>query len=141
MTELEQIEAGLAALEAQRGLLGDTVVEMAAAPLRARLATLQTEQASAAAQQLKQVTVMFVDTVGSTAMSRQLDPEDVHAVIDGALQRFTAVVQGQGGRVLQYTGDGLLAAFGAADEQLAQRRGHLVQPLQQHTHEFAAAAP
>ena len=113
MTELEQIEAGLAALEAQRGLLGDTVVEMAAAPLRARLATLQTEQASAAAQQLKQVTVMFVDTVGSTAMSRQLDPEDVHAVIDGALQRFTAVVQGQGGRVLQYTGDGLLAAFGA----------------------------
>ena len=57
MTELEQIEAGLAALEAQRGLLGDTVVEMAAAPLRARLATLQTEQASAAAQQLKQVHV------------------------------------------------------------------------------------
>ena len=123
MTEQQQIEGGLAALEAQRSVLGDAVVEMAAAPLRARLAALHAEKRAQAAQQLKQVTVMFVDTVGSTAMSRRLDPEDVHAVIDGALQRFTEVVQGQGGRVLQYTGDGLLAAFGAdgAREDDAER--------------------
>ena len=116
-SERQQIEAGIAALESQRGLLGDAVVEMAVAPLRARLEGLRAEPVAAAAapQQLKQVTVMFVDTVGSTAMSQRLEPEDIHAILDGALERYTARVQHHGGRVLQYTGDGLLAAFGTLD--------------------------
>jgi len=115
MTEEQQIEAGIAALEAQRGLLGDVVVDTAAAPLRAKLETLRAAAAAvgSAAQQLRQATVMFVDTVGSTAMAQRLDPEDIHAVLDGALERFTQIVQAHHGRVLQYTGDGLLAAFGA----------------------------
>lgn len=116
MSEQQQIEAGLAALEAQRALLGDSVVELAAAPLRARLEALRAQQA-AAQPQLRQVTVLFVDTVGSTAMGRKLDPEDIQAVMDGALARFTGVVQAHRGRVLQYTGDGLLAAFGADESQ------------------------
>ncbi len=125
MSELEQVEAGIAALEAQRAVLGDAVVELAAAPLRARLEALRAQQA-AAAQQLKQVSVMFVDTVGSTAMGQRLEPEDIHAIMDGALERYTAIVQGQRGRVLQYTGDGLLAAFGAdeAREDDAERAIH-----------------
>ena len=59
--------------------------------------------------------MLFVDVVGSTAMGQHLEPEDIHAVMDGALERFTATVQAEGGRVLQYTGDGMLAAFGAED--------------------------
>lgn len=113
MTEQQQIEAAIAALEAQRALLGDAVVEMAAAPLRAKLAALQPAVPGEAAQQLKQVTVMFVDTVGSTAMASRLDPEDIHAILDGTLETFTDIVRRHGGRVLQYTGDGMLAAFGA----------------------------
>jgi predicted ATPase/class 3 adenylate cyclase len=116
MSEQQQIEAALSALEAQRGLLGDAVVAMAAAPLRARLDTLLAQQA-ATVQQLRQVTVLFIDTVGSTAMGRHLAPEDIHAVMDGALARYTAAVQAQRGRVLQYTGDGLLAAFGGEQTQ------------------------
>ncbi len=112
MSEQAQLETGIAALESQRGMLGDAVVEMAAAPLRARLEALR-QQSAVATQQLKQVSVLFVDTVGSTAMAQRLEPEDVHLILDGALHRYTAVVQKQGGRVLQYTGDGLLAAFGA----------------------------
>jgi predicted ATPase/class 3 adenylate cyclase len=114
---LQQIEAGIAALEGQRALLGDSVVDMAIAPLKVRLEGLRAETASVApaAQQLKQVTVVFVDTVGSTAMAQVLEPEDIHAILDGALARFTARVEHHGGRVLQYTGDGLLAAFGAPD--------------------------
>jgi predicted ATPase/class 3 adenylate cyclase len=113
----QQIEAGIAALESQRGLLGDAVVDMALAPLRARLEGLQAETAAVAAaqQQLKQVTVVFVDSVGSTAMSQKLEPEDIHTILDGALKRFTDCIQHHGGRVLQYTGDGLLAAFGTHD--------------------------
>src|SRR4051794_1955339 len=108
---LEQISVAIAALEAQRAVLGDDVVETALAPLRKELAT-QPQREEPSRQQLKQVTVLFVDVVGSTAMGQQLDPEEIHAVMDGALECFTAVVEANYGRVLQYTGDGMLAAFG-----------------------------
>lgn len=108
----EQIEATITALEAQRALLGDAVVDSALAPLRRELVARRSA-VSAAHQQLKQVSVLFVDVVGSTAMGQRLQPEDIHAVMDGALERFTAIVQANRGRVLQYTGDGMLAAFGA----------------------------
>jgi class 3 adenylate cyclase/tetratricopeptide (TPR) repeat protein len=115
MNEEQRLEEGIAALQAQRALLGDSVVDIATAPLRARLEALRAERAAPAApaQTLKQVTVLFVDIVGSTQLGQRLDPEDLHAVFDGALQRFTALVEQQHGRVLQYAGDGLLAAFGA----------------------------
>ena len=110
----EQLAATIAALEAQRALLGDVVVNSALAPLRRELAVLLAQaQPSVAAQQLKQVSVLFVDVVGSTAMGQQLGPEEIHAVMDGALARFTAIVMAHHGRVLQYTGDGMLAGFGA----------------------------
>lgn len=108
----EQVEATIAALEAQRALLGDAVVDSATAPLRLVLAALRPPE-PAAGQQLKQVSVLFVDVVGSTAMGQQLQPEDIHEVMDGALERFSAIVQANRGRVLQFTGDGMLAAFGA----------------------------
>ena len=108
----EQIESAIAALEAQRGVLGSAIADMAIAPLRDKLAAAQAS-ALRREQRLKPVTVLFMDVVGSTDLSRQLDPEDVHAVMDGALERLTAVVESQHGRVLQYAGDSLLAVFGA----------------------------
>ena len=114
----EQIEATIAALEAQRALLGNAVVDSALAPLRRELAARRAGPAVPARnppQQLKQVSVLFVDVVGSTAMGQRLEPEDIHAVMDGALERFTAVVRANRGRVLQYTGDGMLAAFGSEE--------------------------
>ncbi len=116
MNEQQQFEAGIAALEAQRSLLGDGVVDMALAPLRAKLLALQPAEArpdSPPVQQLKQASVLFIDVVGSTAMGDKLEPEDIQAIMDGALERFTACIEKHKGRVLQYTGDGMLAAFGA----------------------------
>ena len=109
----QQLESSIAALLAQRALLGDDVVDTAVAALRSELAALQAEPAAAAEQQLSLVSVLFLDVVGSTAMSRQLDPEDIQLVMDGALAAFTSVVDQHGGRVLQYAGDSVLAAFGA----------------------------
>ncbi len=57
--------------------------------------------------------MLFLDVVGSTALAQHLDPEDIHAVMDGALARCTAVVEAQRASVLQYAGDSLLAVFGA----------------------------
>ena len=60
----------------------------------------------------RQLTVMFCDLVGSTALSARLDPEDMHGII-GAYQRCCAeLIERHGGFVARYMGDGLLAYFG-----------------------------
>ncbi|HEY2558604.1 MAG TPA: tetratricopeptide repeat protein [Caldimonas sp.] len=111
---IAQLSAAIAALEAQRATLGEAVIATVLAPLQSELDALRSHEKQAQ-QQLKQVTVLFVDVVGSTAMGQQLDPEEIHAIMDGALERFTAIVSTHFGRVLQYTGDGMLAAFGAGE--------------------------
>src|SRR4051812_34262414 len=64
------------------------------------------------AAERRQLTVMFCDLVGSTALSAKLDPEDLRGVI-GAYQRCCAVlVERNGGFVAKYMGDGVLAYFG-----------------------------
>ena len=71
-TERKQLEATIAALEAQRPVLGDAVVAMAVAPLQDKLAALRAREG--ATQQLKTATVLFMDVVGSTQLSQRLDP-------------------------------------------------------------------
>ena len=117
--EQQQVEASMAALEAQRALLGDAVVDAAVGALRAKLATLVAPPASPneTAQALRQVSILFLDVVGSTTLSQHLDPEAISAVMDDALQRGTAVVEARGGKVLQYAGDNILAVFGADGSQ------------------------
>jgi len=122
--EQRQLEAAIEELRARRALLGDAAVELIVGTLRDRLAALRADVAGAeAGQALKQVSVLFLDVCGSTALSQRLDPEEVQAVIDGVLASCTAVVEAQGGKVLQYAGDNLLAVFGAegAQEDDAER--------------------
>jgi predicted ATPase/class 3 adenylate cyclase len=61
----------------------------------------------------KQVTVVFVDCVGFTALASRLDPEDLHAIMDGCFQHLLDVVHRYEGTVNQFTGDGIMALFGA----------------------------
>jgi class 3 adenylate cyclase len=71
----------------------------------------------------RQLTVMFCDLVGSTALSARLDPEDLRGII-GEYQRCCAVlVERNGGFVAKYMGDGVLAYFGypQAHEDDAER--------------------
>src|SRR3954464_6303633 len=102
------LDAAIAALEGQRATLGDEVLEMAVAPLRARLAALRRP----AGLQRRRVTVLFADVVGSTAMAGSLDAEDTLDVLSTALRKMAALVESHHGRVLRYTGDGVKAAFG-----------------------------
>ena len=60
----------------------------------------------------RQVTVMFCDLVGSTALSARLDPEDMRELIGGYQRRCTEVITKAGGFVAKYMGDGVLAYFG-----------------------------
>ena len=60
----------------------------------------------------RQVTVMFSDLVGSTALSARMDPEDLREVISAYQRCVAETVQRFGGFVAQYMGDGALVYFG-----------------------------
>jgi class 3 adenylate cyclase len=60
----------------------------------------------------RQVTVMFSDLVGSTAMSARMDPEDLREVISAYQKCVAETVQRFGGFVAKYMGDGVLVYFG-----------------------------
>ena len=60
----------------------------------------------------RQLTVMFADVVGSTALSARLDPEDLRDVIGAYHRRCADVITNSGGFVAKYLGDGVLAYFG-----------------------------
>ena len=71
----------------------------------------------------RQVTVMFSDLVGSTALSARMDPEDLREVISGYQKCVAETVQRFGGFVAKYMGDGVLIYFGypQAHEDDAER--------------------
>ncbi len=74
----------------------------------------------------KQVTVLFADVKGSLALAEKLDPEEWHRVLDAFFQILTQAVHRFEGTINQYTGDGIMALFGApiAHEDHAQRACH-----------------
>jgi class 3 adenylate cyclase/predicted ATPase len=80
-------------------------------------------QSSPDAAERRQLTLMFCDLVGSTAMSARFDPEDMREII-GAYHRCCAgLIERNGGFVAKYMGDGVLAYFGypQAHEHDAER--------------------
>src|ERR1700747_714669 len=60
----------------------------------------------------RQVTVMFSDLVGSTALSARMDPEDLREVISAYQTCVAEIVRRFGGFVAKYMGDGVLVYFG-----------------------------
>lgn len=73
--------------------------------------------------QLKQVTIVFADLTGFTAMSETLDPEQVRNIVNRYFDRMAAAVHNYGGTVDKYMGDALMAVFGvpAAHENDPER--------------------
>jgi class 3 adenylate cyclase/tetratricopeptide (TPR) repeat protein len=71
----------------------------------------------------RQLTVMFCDLVGSTALSARLDPEDLQEILRAYQSQVTDVVLGYGGYIARYMGDGVLVYFGypQAHEDDAER--------------------
>jgi predicted ATPase/class 3 adenylate cyclase len=75
------------------------------------------------AEERRQVTVLFADLSGYTAMAERMDPESVKAVVERALRRLGQEVETYGGTVDKYIGDNVMALFGApvAHEDDAER--------------------
>ncbi len=88
----------------------------------------------------KQVTVLFADVAGFTALSTRLDPEDLHAVMDGCFRHVMEAVHRYEGTVNQFTGDGVMALFGApiAHEDHAARAAAAALAIQKMMAAYAA---
>ena len=71
----------------------------------------------------KLVTVLFADVANYTFMSEKLDPEEVHQIMDGCFKILMDEIHKYEGTINQFTGDGVMALFGApvAHEDHAQR--------------------
>ena len=94
---------------------------MCSVPRLSEPSTLPPAPSSTAAR--RQLTVMFCDLVGSTALAAQLDPEDLREIIAAYRDGVAAIVRKYGGSISGYIGDGMLILFGhpSAHEDDAER--------------------
>ncbi|MFB9265049.1 AAA family ATPase [Bradyrhizobium erythrophlei] len=95
----------------------------ASAPTPLSDAPLATDKAAQDTAERRQVTVMFSDLVGSTALSARMDPEDLREVISAYQKSVAETVRRFGAFVAKYMGDGVLVYFGypQAHEDDAER--------------------
>ncbi|MGH2829055.1 MAG: adenylate/guanylate cyclase domain-containing protein, partial [Actinomycetota bacterium] len=91
----------------------------------------------------KFVSVLFADLTGFTSMCESLDPEDVHEFLLPSMTALRRTVESHGGSVVQVSGDGFLAVFGApaAQEDHAERAVRAALALRDRVRELNAGSP
>ena len=89
----------------------------------------------------KQVTVLFADVQNSLALADSMDLERWHEILDRLFAIFSEAVHRYQGTINQYTGDGIMALFGApvAHEQHAQGACFAALAIKRGLEPFAAA--
>jgi class 3 adenylate cyclase len=95
-----------------RRIMLAAIGDLAGAPPAVPKPVAAAEPKAQDAAERRQVTVMFSDLVGSTALSAHMDPEDLREVISAYQKCVAETVQRFGGFVAKYMGDGVLAYFG-----------------------------
>src|ERR1700758_3180798 len=117
-------ELGVAAI-GHRRLLLKAIADLAAGAERAAAEDVPAASPANAFTEAerRQLTVMFCDLVGSTALSVRFDPEDLRGIIGACHRCVTEIAEGFGGFVARYMGDGVLVYFGypRAHEDGAER--------------------
>src|SRR5277367_4669620 len=87
----------------------------------------------------KTVTALFADIKGSTELEQDLDPEEARAIVDPALKLMIEAVRRYDGYVVQSTGDGIFALFGApvAHEDHPQRALYAALRMQEELRRYS----
>jgi len=104
-------EIGVAAIGHRRKLL-DAIATLGASATAPTLTAPVSDASASAEAERRQLTVMFCDLVGSTALSVRFDPEDLREIIGAYHRCVTDTVGRFGGFVAKYMGDGVLIYFG-----------------------------
>jgi class 3 adenylate cyclase len=118
-TDLEKIGVPLG----HRKRLLKAISSLGGTETAAKAATLAATASSTDAAARRQLTVMFCDLVGSTALTARLDPEDMREVIRAYQDTCSGAISRYDGFVAKFMGDGVLAYFGfpRAHEEDAER--------------------
>jgi class 3 adenylate cyclase len=146
LTAEDLISIGVTSVGHRRKLLSAIAVLRAAAPAPALTATPASVPPPApvpAQAERRQLTVMFCDLVGSTALSAGMDPEDLRDVIASFQNRCRAGIRRYEGFVAKYMGDGILVYFGypRAHEGEAERSARAGLDIVDAMAELNAAVP
>ncbi len=96
--------------------------------------------ASALDGERKTVTALFADIKGSTELEQDLDPEEARAIVDPALKLMIDAVRRYDGYIVQSTGDGIFALFGApvAHEDHPQRALYAALRMQEELRRYGS---
>ena len=132
MSSATNIQQAIQALEQQRSLLGDSVIDAAIATLKQQLGE---QEASA---ERKHVTVMFSDISGFTALSEKKDPEEVRSLMNKCFDSLVPVIIKYKGTIDKFIGDEIMALFGApvANEKHAELACHCALELMDELQKF-----
>src|SRR5262245_1853337 len=116
-------DIGVASLGHRKKLLKAIAALTAAPETPSSIPVAVTEPKTHDTAERRQVTVMFSDLVGSTALSARMDPEDLRELISAYQKCAAEAVRRFGGFVARYMGDGVLVSFGypEAHEDDAER--------------------
>jgi class 3 adenylate cyclase/tetratricopeptide (TPR) repeat protein len=87
----------------------------------------------------KLVTVLFADVANYTSIAEKLDPEEIHHIMDGCFKILMDEIHQYEGTINQFTGDGIMALFGApiAHENHAQRACYAALCIQRKLEDYA----
>jgi len=120
---------------------GGVAEQPPASARRAPAVRVAAEQAEASALEgeRKTVTALFADIKGSTELEQDLDPEEARAIVDPALKLMIDAVRRYDGYIVQSTGDGIFALFGApvAHEDHPQRALYAALRMQEEIRRYA----
>lgn len=114
MDQRQQLEQAIAAQENLRGTLPDAIIDVTIASLKAQLATLSPAPAEPDKQR-KQVTVLFADVSGFTALSETMDAEEISDAMNALWQRVDDLIRAHNGRVDKHIGDAVMAMWGVEE--------------------------
>src|SRR5439155_14579394 len=100
----------------------------------------QIDSSSALDGERKTVTALFADIKGSMELMEDLDPEEARAIVDPALKLMIGAVHRYDGYIVQSTGDGIFALFGApvAHEDHPQRALYAALRLQEELKRYSS---
>src|SRR5580698_10875246 len=128
-----------ASLTAARGATSSAKPPSSVAEQSVRVG-LEQAAADAAGGERKTVTALFADIKGSMDLMERLDPEEARAIVDPALKLMIDAVHRYDGYIVQSTGDGIFALFGApvAHEDHPQRALHAALRMQDAMRRYSA---
>jgi class 3 adenylate cyclase/tetratricopeptide (TPR) repeat protein len=146
LTAEDLIGLGVTLIGHRRKLLSAIAALAAAAPVPVATATPASVPHPVpvpAQAERRQLTVMFCDLVGSTALATAMDPEDLRDVIASYQSRCSAAIRRYDGFVAKYMGDGILVYFGypRAHEDEAERSVRAGLDIVEAMAELNAAVP